>query len=237
MTRCVRTLQILRFWRRASGSTTIPFPRGTALQKICLGVIRRTIRDQARTLDHLPCGAGRNPGNIRTVGWNKWYFEHHIVQQCFKRRIHFVAFAPSVHVHNEPLSRNGDASCRADVRTAPKYLRAVLDHDARSNQRQSWFEVRFKSQTKNRSARRIDGKLPVKRFEPFRTGARSPGVACMAGSPRGLPATSCLLPRHCDADSFLRRDQVVDALGVLGNGELHALHATRKLVPSGPIVR
>lgn len=48
------------------------------------------------------------------------FIEHHIVQQCLKRRIDFVAFAPSVHVHNDPLFRNGDASCRADVGTASK---------------------------------------------------------------------------------------------------------------------
>jgi hypothetical protein len=53
-----------------------PFSQELRFHRIWLGVIRRTIRDQERTLDHLPCGAGRNPGNIRTVGWNKWYLSN-----------------------------------------------------------------------------------------------------------------------------------------------------------------
>jgi hypothetical protein len=34
------------------------------------------------------------------------------------------------------------------------------------------------------------------------------------------------LPRHGNVDSFLRRDEVIEAYGVLGNGELDALEAT-----------
>src|SRR6266852_3802389 len=36
----------------------------------------------------------------------------------------------------------------------------------------------------------------------------------------------CLLTRHGDADGVLRRDEVIEALGVLGNGELDALDPT-----------
>jgi hypothetical protein len=35
-----------------------------------------------------------------------------------------------------------------------------------------------------------------------------------------------LLPCHSDADSFLRRDEVIKALSVLSNGELDALDVT-----------
>ena len=37
-----------------------------------------------------------------------------------------------------------------------------------------------------------------------------------------------LLPRHGDADGLLRRDEVIDADSILGDGELNALHATRR---------
>ena len=40
-----------------------------------------------------------------------------------------------------------------------------------------------------------------------------------------------------NADSFLRRDEVIEALSILGNGELDALDLTRKLVPARTIVR
>ena len=43
---------------------------------------------------------------------------------------------------------------------------------------------------------------------------------------------TCLLPCHGDADSFLRRDEVIEALSVFSNGELDAFDATRKLVPT-----
>ena len=49
--------------------------------------------------------------------------------------------------------------------------------------------------------------------------------------------TMGLLPGHSDVDSFLRRDEVIDAYRVFGNGELDALDATRKFVPVRPIVR
>jgi hypothetical protein len=45
-----------------------------------------------------------------------------------------------------------------------------------------------------------------------------------------------LLPRHGDADSLFRRDEVIEALSVLGNGELDALDDSVKLVPSRPVV-
>ena len=47
----------------------------------------------------------------------------------------------------------------------------------------------------------------------------------------GCRSRSGLLPCHGDVDSFRRRDEVIDAYGVLGNGELHALDAARKPVP------
>ena len=34
----------------------------------------------------------------------------------------------------------------------------------------------------------------------------------------------CLLPRHGDVDSLLRRDEVIDADSVLSDGELNALY-------------
>jgi hypothetical protein len=46
-----------------------------------------------------------------------------------------------------------------------------------------------------------------------------------------------LLPRHGDAYGFLRRHEVIDACSILGDGELDALDATRKLIPARPVVR
>ena len=45
-----------------------------------------------------------------------------------------------------------------------------------------------------------------------------------------------LLPRHGDTDGFLRRDEVIDAFSILGDGELNALDATRKLIAVRPVV-
>src|SRR5579864_3749437 len=47
----------------------------------------------------------------------------------------------------------------------------------------------------------------------------------------------CLLPCQGDVDSILRRDEVIEAHVVLGNGELHALDVTRKLVSTRLVVR
>ena len=40
---------------------------GAAFPQDWRGVSRRTIRDQDSILDHLPCCAGRSPGNIREL--------------------------------------------------------------------------------------------------------------------------------------------------------------------------
>ena len=45
------------------------------------------------------------------------------------------------------------------------------------------------------------------------------------------------LPRHSDADSFLRRDEVINALSILGDGELNALDHSVELVSTRPVVR
>lgn len=46
-----------------------------------------------------------------------------------------------------------------------------------------------------------------------------------------------LLTGHGDADGFLRRDEVIDALSVFGDGELDALDATCKFVAVRSVVR
>jgi hypothetical protein len=38
-------------------------------------------------------------------------------------------------------------------------------------------------------------------------------------------------------DGFLRRDEVIEAYSVLGDGKLYALDATRELIPTRPLVR
>jgi hypothetical protein len=45
------------------------------------------------------------------------------------------------------------------------------------------------------------------------------------------------LPRHGNADCLLRRYKVIEAHGILSDGELHALDDTVEFVPARPIVR
>jgi len=68
------------------------------------------------------------------------------------------------------------------------------------------------------------------------TSAISGGDARLMRSPPPCCATE-LLPRHRDADGFLRRDEVIDAFSILGDGQLNALHATRKAIPARTVVR
>jgi len=46
-----------------------------------------------------------------------------------------------------------------------------------------------------------------------------------------------LLPRHGDADGFLRRDEVIGAFGGLGDGQLNAVDVTCELVAARAVVR
>jgi hypothetical protein len=57
------------------------------------------------------------------------------------------------------------------------------------------------------------------------------------GGSKGKELHLCLLSRHRDVDGFLRRNEMIEAYGVLGNGELHALDVARKLVPARSVVR
>ncbi len=52
-----------------------------------------------------------------------------------------------------------------------------------------------------------------------------------------LPVLEILLPCHSNADRVLRRDEVIYALSIRGNGELHALDDSVELVPPRSIVR
>src|ERR1700674_2155630 len=45
-----------------------------------------------------------------------------------------------------------------------------------------------------------------------------------------------LLPCHSDADSFLRRDEVIRALGRVADGELHSLHRPVKSIAARAVV-
>ena len=47
---------------------------------------------------------------------------------------------------------------------------------------------------------------------------------------------SMLLPRHGDADGFLRINEVIDTFGILFDGQLNALYAARKLISARPVV-
>jgi hypothetical protein len=57
------------------------------------------------------------------------------------------------------------------------------------------------------------------------------------GSKEKTQSRLYLLPRHGNSDGLLRRDKVVEAHRILGNGELNPFDATRKLevVPRNPI--
>jgi hypothetical protein len=46
-----------------------------------------------------------------------------------------------------------------------------------------------------------------------------------------------LLPRQGDADGLLRRDEMIEAFGILGNRELDALDDSVELVSTCPVVR
>ena len=52
--------------------------------------------------------------------------------------------------------------------------------------------------------------------------------------PKSAAGPEILLSRHSDADSFLRRDEVIDALSILGNGELNALDDPLNSFPRAP---
>ena len=64
-----------------------------------------------------------------------------------------------------------------------------------------------------------------------RTASAPPGK--IAAAPRYV----ALLPRHGHVDGFLRRDQVIDAHSILGDGQLNALHPARKFIAARPVVR
>ena len=52
-----------------------------------------------------------------------------------------------------------------------------------------------------------------------------------------LPITHLLLPGHRDLEALLRRDQVVEILGVLININLHPIHCAAELVVFLTVVR
>ena len=51
-------------------------------------------------------------------------------------------------------------------------------------------------------------------------------VVCQSSSSRKREQLYGLLTRHGDTDGVLRRDEVIEALSILGNGELDALDVT-----------